>query len=141
MDAIEQGLVATDLANERLTKLQAERQEWAERLDRSSGDRALPTIDASDVDAYRRSALLASAGDGVEERRKLVREFVPRIEIDPRSREVVIYPKRLPDRLYKALVAGACYAAMHNALQQWLVRRWVLPAVGRRRRPSLLPRG
>jgi len=30
------------------------------------------------------------------------------------------------------LVAGACYVAMHNALEGVLVRRWQLPRQGRR---------
>lgn len=39
---------------------------------------------------------------------------------------------RIPEPAMHSVVAGACYAAMHNALAAVLVMRWRLPRNGRR---------
>ena len=79
----------------------------------------------------------------VEEKRRFVRSFVNVVELDPARgkgrAELLSLPKEtaLADISESAVssfkvVAGACYAAIHNVLAQWLVRRWKLSRKGRR---------
>jgi hypothetical protein len=51
--------------------------------------------------------------DKVEERRRLI------------AMSLVLQP-------IERIGCGACYAAIHNALGSWMVRRWSLPKNGRR---------
>ena len=61
---------------------------------------------------------------------------VQEVQSKPESLEVSMR-YRLPESVMNALVAGAYFAAIHNALGSRLVQRWSLPKNGRRPRSAL----
>ncbi len=80
-----------------------------------------------------------------EEKRRLVRLFVKKIDLNPDTGDILMHLfGRPPLRASKqtpasgetgvriGLVAGACYKAIQDAAGQHLVRHWSLPRNGRR---------
>ena len=130
--AIEAGVDDVAWASARLSELKAQRA----RLQDDIGTPPVATLrqlTRKEAELYGRAALRCLSSDGVAEQRAVIRRFVDQTRIEPTTGEITISVRRLPAQMFQAVVAGACYAAMHNALRQWLVRRWALPAVGRRR--------
>jgi len=56
----------------------------------------------------------------------LLRKIVEEIKLAPENREVLI-TYRTPEPVMDFMVAGALSAIIHNALAQWLTRRFISP--------------
>ena len=129
--AIEAGVDDLAWASARLTELREQRAGLENDM-AVPHEVKLPQLSRREVERYGHAALAALDGEGIAERRAVIREFVQQIGIEPETCELTVSVRRLPAQMFQAVVAGACYAAIHDALRQWLIRRWALPANGRR---------
>ena len=126
--AIEDGLGDAAWANERLNRLREER----ERLDEQSAvSGEAPQIDVKTATSYRRQAMKALKQGEAVERKQLLRSWVQEMRLAPEDLEIEIN-YQVPEPVMNRVVAGACYAAIHHVMAEWLVRRWKLSRKGRR---------
>jgi hypothetical protein len=127
--SIEDGLADVGWANQRLAELLTER-EQLEAATATCGE--CPQIETGAALAYRHDVDRLMACEDKVASKRLLRELVAEVKLAPDEQEVMI-TYRSPEPVVHSMVAGACISAMNAVLSQWLVRRWKLPAKGRRR--------
>lgn len=74
----------------------------------------------------------------IEDKKALLRLWVPEMKLAPEQREVEI-TYRVPEPIMNNLVAGVLSRTNHNAFSQLLTRRILLPTKGRRNPPLNRP--
>ena len=132
MAALEEGLMATDLANTRLRCLLEEKARLTSSQPTHSSP---PQIDTATVSPYLSRIERVLAKGQVLEVKKLLKTCVEEIVLEPEECQVTINyttPKMSSPELSLSMVAGARYTAIHEKLSNWSVEYWPLPTKGRR---------